>query len=136
MDWLKKAVEFVDYNRWLVVGFIAGVLVMAGGLSCEPLTESPTNPQKLVDAKELQTDFARWQADQQIIAAQFEQAGEDLKSQQEAQDKITKFLLDIASGAAVDWQAGLQLVLAGGGLGAIVDNIRKRGVIAGLKKNA
>ena len=41
--------------------------------------------------------------------------------------------MQLASGGVADMPGLLKLLLTGGGLGAIADNIRKRGLISGLK---
>ena len=44
-------------------------------------------------------------------------------------------ILDLASGGIPDMSSLVKLMIGGGGLGALADNIRKRGLIAGLKRN-
>ena len=65
----------------------------------------------------------------------FEAAGEDLKRQEEAQSEFVQLVTTLATGGVADLPGLIQLLAGGGLLGAIGDNIRKRGLIAGLKRN-
>ena len=50
--------------------------------------------------------------------------------------KLEQVILDLASGAVAFTPGSLlQVLIAGGFLGFAADNIRKRGLIAGLKRN-
>lgn len=69
------------------------------------------------------------------MAARFEAAGQDLEQQQTSNEKIKETLLGLASGGIPDVPGLLKLLIGGGGIGAIIDNIRKGGVIGGLKRN-
>jgi len=63
----------------------------------------------------------------------FTAAGEDLQAQAARNSQIQTMIVDLASGRVPDVPAFLQLLLASGGMGAVYDNIRKRGLISGLK---
>ena len=69
------------------------------------------------------------------MAAKFEAAGKDLVMQAERNEKLKETILGLATGGVPDVPGLIKLVIGGGGLGAIVDNIRKGGVIGGLKRN-
>lgn len=134
MKILASVWRFLKYNRFVVIGPVVGFLVWTGAISCTPKTESPHTPGKMVDARELQIEFKTWQAFTEITAAKFEAAGQDLQEQKERLHKVGQWLIAAATGVT-DWPALIQILFYGGGLGAIADNIGKRGVIAGLKRN-
>lgn len=89
----------------------------------------------MVTEQQLSIDLKSWQAQQEIALAKFEAAGKDIEQQKENNAKIQTMILDLASGGIPDMSGLLKLLLGGGGLGAIADNVRKRGLIAGLKRN-
>ena len=128
--------KWIDHNRFFVIGPIVALLLWCYALSCTPTTPNPLEPGRFVNAKQLQCSFETWQIDQQIVAKQFEFAGEDLQLQVEANKKIETLIIDLASANIVDLSSLVTLLIGGGGLGAIIDNIRKRGLIAGLKRNS
>jgi hypothetical protein len=130
---LEKIWTFMNYNRWLVAGVILALAVTLGGIYCVPLTPSPLREEKLVDEKGLQLEFKTWQMQSQIIQDKFTNAGEDLQAQAARNSQIQAMIVDLASGRMPDVPAFLQVLLASGGLGAVYDNIRKRGLISGLK---
>jgi len=66
----------------------------------------------------------------------FEVADQDIEEQKAAWSEFREILLQLASGSVADLPGLLTLVLGFSGAGAIADNIRKRGLIAGLKKNS
>lgn len=130
---LEKIWQFVDYNRWFVAGVILALVVTLGGIYCVPLTSSPLQPAKMVDEKGLALDFKTWTMQCQVMQDQFANAVEDLKAQSERNGVISSMIVDLASGRIPDLPSVLQLLLGAGGLGAVYDNIRKRGLISGLK---
>lgn len=132
---MKKIVEWVEYNRFLVIGIMLSACLAFYAASCTPQVTSPLDSAKIVDARGLELELKTWESQQSLMTAKFESAGQDLQEQIENQKKIDKLLGDIAANATnpASWPG---LLLTGGGLGAIIDNIRKRGVISGLKRNA
>ena len=132
---MQKVWEWIEYNRFLVLGPLVclGLWFYAG--SCTPLVESPRQPGLMVTAKGLESEVKVWQAEQQIMTTKFEAAGESLKEQAEQNAKITQMIIALSSQNIADMPGLITILLGGGGLGAIADNIRKRGLIAGLKKN-
>jgi hypothetical protein len=130
---LDKIWKFIEYNRWFVAGVILSLMLTFGGIYCVPITPSPLQPAKMVDEKGLALEFKTWQMQCQVMQDQFTSAGEDLKAQTERNGQIETMIVDLASGRMPDIPAFLQVLLAAGGLGAAYDNIRKRGLISGLK---
>lgn len=135
MQVLTKVWDWIEKNRFLVICTLLAIILWIAAASCTPETASVTQPGRFVNADELQIEFAAWQKDVNMMQMKFEYAGKDLQKQQEQFDKLNKFVIDVASGNVADFKTGLLMLLGGGGLGAIVDNIRKRGVISGLKRN-
>lgn len=127
--------SWIEKNRFVVIGPVVGIMIWAYAISCTPETASPLDPGRLVNVSQLEIDFKTWEAQQEITAAKFEAAGNDLKQQAEQNEKLKETILGLASGGVPDVPGLLKLLIGGGGLGAIVDNIRKRGVIGGLKRN-
>lgn len=135
MDKWEKIKKFISYNRFLVIGPIVGILLWFYATSCTPETRNPTAPDQFINAVELKASFESWQADQTRIAALYEIAGEDLQQQEENNLKIQELIMGIATGGVADMPGLLKLIIGTGAIGAIGDNIRKRGLIQGLKRN-
>jgi len=89
----------------------------------------------MVNVQQLDLDFKTWQSQQEIMAAKFEAAGLDLEQQAASNEKIKEMILGLASGGIPDMSGLVKLLVSGGGAGLIIDNIRKGGVIGGLKRN-
>ncbi len=132
---MEKIWKWINHNRFVLIGPIIGIMLWAYAVGCTPLTSSPLDPARLVNVQQLDLDFKTWQSQQEIMAAKFEAAGLDIEQQAASNEKIKETLLGLASGGIPDVPGLLKLMIGGGGLGAIVDNIRKGGVIGGLKRN-
>jgi len=132
---LKKIWKWINHNRYVLIGPIIGIMIWAYALGCTPQTVSPLDPGRLVNVQQLDLDFKTWQSQQEVMAARFEAAGLDLARQKADNEKIKETLLGLASGGIPDMPGLMKLLLGGGGIGAIIDNIRKGGVIGGLKRN-
>lgn len=131
----SKIWKWIDHNRFVVIGPITGLLLWGYALSCTPLTVSPLDPTRQVNERQLTVDLKTWQAQQEVVIIKFESAGQDIEQQKENNKKIQAMILDLASGGIPDMASLVKIMLGGGGLGALADNIRKRGLIAGLKRN-
>lgn len=135
MNALTKIWSVIEKNRWTtilpVVGLILWIVVC---VSCTPTTESPIGTGIKVNAAELERDYETWKANIEITAKQFEYAAADIEKQQEQWSKITGLLMQVASGGVTSHTGLLNIVLASGLLGVSGDNLRKNGVIAGLKR--
>lgn len=133
--WLKIW-SVIEKNRWTVIAPCAGIILwLAVGICCTPETASPTRPTVLVNAAELELDFQTWQADCNVMAKKFEYAGADIKQQAERNSKIESGLMALASGNVTSYTGLLGLLTSSGLVGLFADNIRKNGVIGGLKRN-
>jgi hypothetical protein len=130
---MNKIWKWLECNRFLVVGVLLSAIV---AINCTlPQVVSPLDPGRLVDSRGLDLEFRQWQADCNVMAIRFKAAGEELTEQIDRNTKLEKLITDIATNAPnpLSWPG---LLLSGGGLGAIIDNIRKRGLISGLKIKA
>jgi len=132
---MQKVWKWLNHNRFVVIGPVVGLMLWAYALGCTALTQSPLDVSRMVNVAQLEIDFKTWQAQQEIMAAKFEAAGQDLKQQEERNAKLKETILGLASGGIPDMPGLLKLVVGGGLLGAIGDNVRKGGVIGGLKRN-
>lgn len=133
---MLKIWKWIEYNRFTVIVPICAVVIWLLAVGCTATVPSPVLPGVLVNAVELQMEFEIWQHDQEAMLLRFEAAGKDLEEQEERQAVFWQLVTRLASGGIADWPGLLQLVIGGGLLGALSDNIRKRGLIAGLKRNA
>ena len=97
------------------------------------MTASPLDESNQVNARQLGVEYQQWLAEQKVIESKFEAAGEDLTEQAEANEALKETLLTLASGSVADWSGLMQLLIGGGLLGVVGDNIRKNGVIGALK---
>lgn len=135
MNVLTKIWSVIEKNRWTsilpVVGLILWIVV---SVSCVPTTESPLGQGIKVNAAELERDYETWKIGIEQTAKRFEFAAVDIEKQQEQWSKITGLLMQVASGGVTNYTGLLNVVLASGLLGVSGDNLRKNGVIAGLKR--
>ena len=136
MDTLTKIWGIIEKNRWSTIAPAIGVIVwLVVSFSCVPKTESPIRAGVKVNAKVLKQDFETWKANNELIAKKFQWSAEDIEEQQERWNKFTAILMKVASGNVTSPTGLLNIVLASGLLGVGGDNLRKNGVIAGLKRN-
>jgi hypothetical protein len=133
MDW-KKVWNVIEHHRYTMVCPVIAALVWVFAVGCTPMTLSPVDESKEVNARQLEIEYQSWLAQQKIVEAKFEAAGQDLQQQAEANEAFKQTLLTLASGSVADWSGLVQLLIGGGFLGVLGDNIRKNGVIGGLKK--
>ena len=135
MNVLTKVWSGIEKNRWTtIVPFVGVVLWLIISMSCVPTTKSPIGSGVKVNASELKRDYQTWLADNELKSKMFEFAAEDIKTQQEKWNKFTSVLMQVASGNVTSFQGLLNIFLGSGLLGVGADNVRKNGVIAGLKR--
>lgn len=133
---MKGIWKWITYYRFTVVTPIFILLFWVILYGCSPRVESPLQPGKLVSTSGLATDFKVWQAEQSITMIKFEAAGKNLELQREQQTKFFSLLLKLAGGSVASWPGLLQLLISGGFLAAVGDNIRKDVVLSIYKKKA
>ncbi len=131
---MQKMMKWMNHNRYVLIFPVVSIMLWAYALGCTPTTMSPLVPGRMVNVTQLDLDFRTWQSQQEIMAAKFEAAGLDMEQQKAGNEKIKETILELAAGGIPDVPGLIKLLIGGGGLGAIVDNIRKGGVIGGLKR--
>ena len=135
MEQMKRIWKLIEHHRYTVVCPVIAMGLWVAAVGCTPMTASPLDDAKQVDAGQLSIEYQEWLATQKVIEAKFEAAGEDLTEQAEANEVLKQTLLTLASGSVADWSGLMQLLVGGGLLGVLGDNVRKNGVIGGLKRN-
>jgi hypothetical protein len=135
MEQMKRIWKAIEHHRYTVVCPVIAGLLWVAAVGCTPMTTSPVDETKQVNARQLSIEYQEWLATQPVIEAKFEAAGEDLTEQAEANEVLKQTLLTLASGSVADWSGLMQLLVGGGLLGVLGDNVRKNGVIGGLKRN-
>lgn len=135
IDW-KKVWSWIEKNRFTVFCPVIGAVIWLLAVGCTPVTTSPFNPSQEVTAAQLESEYAVWQEENKIVMIKFETAGKDLQQQYENQQKFLELVMTLASGSVADWPGLVQLLAGSGILGLVGDNIRKNGVIGGLKVKA
>ena len=135
MEQMKRIWKAIEHHRYTVVCPVIAMGLWVAAVGCTPMTASPLDDAKQVDAGQLSIEYQEWLATQKVIEAKFEAAGEDLTEQAEANEVLKQTLLTLASGSVADWSGLVQLLIGGGLLGVLGDNVRKNGVIGGLKRN-
>jgi len=118
-----------------VLAPIVAIVIWAWAVGCTPWVFSPLDPTRHVTEAGLQLDLKTWQSEQEIMIAKFEAAAADIEKQKEDMKKIQDLVLSLASGNVADLPGFLTLLFGTGAIGAVTDNIRKRGLISGLKRN-
>lgn len=135
MNVLTKIWSGIEKNRWTaIVPTIGIILWIILTVSCTITTTSPTMSGVKVNTAELQLAYENWVLECEQTAKRFEYAVKDIEKQQEQWSKITKMLITVASGGVTNYTGLLNVVFASGLLGVGADNVRKNGVIAGLKR--
>ncbi len=132
---MDKVLKWINWNRFLVILPVAGLVTWLIAAGCTPQTISPIDPARQVTAAQLEIDFVSWKNETEIIAARFDYARADLQEQTEQLADLQAKMVTLASGGVADLPGLLKLLMSGAGIGAITDNIRKRGLISGLKRN-
>jgi hypothetical protein len=135
MNW-SEIWSWIEKNRFTVIAPVIGTVIWLVAVGCTPVTESPFVPGKEVTATQLEQDYLIWQKENEIVMQKFENAGKDLEQQKANQAAYIGVITTLASGGVADWPGLIQLLLGSGLVGLIGDNIRKNGVIGGLKRNA
>jgi len=123
---MTKIWTYIRHNSGIVIGSAMIPFVLFYAISCQSVVVSGLQPGKKVNREELvaEVDF---------FLAQAEAKFNDLDRQDLVRDTIFNSVLDLAQGGAVN-PAGLMLVIGNVlGLGAVIDNVRKRTHINTLK---
>lgn len=133
---MNKVFKWIDHNRFIVIAPLVGLAIWIVAVGCMAQAESPIRPGVFVNAKQLAADFEVWELQQKETMIRFDAARQNIEDQEAAWSEFREILLQLASGSVADLPGLLTLVLGFSGAGAIADNVRKRGLIAGLKRNS
>jgi hypothetical protein len=135
-DTLIKLWSLIEKNRWTVIcPFFGVILWLYASFGCIATASNPLNPEQQVTAVELSRIYEIEKQNRLSIDKKFEWAAEDIKEEQERFNQVQATILKLASGDVSDWGGLVQLLFTGGFVGLFADNIRKNGVIGGLKRN-
>lgn len=123
---MTKIFTFFRHNSGLIIGFFLLPIVLFYAFSCQSVVVSGISPGKKISRAELvaEVDF---------FLAQAEAKFSDLDRQDLVKNTIFNSVLDLAQGGVPN-PAGIALVIGNIlGLGAVIDNVRKRTHIQTLK---
>lgn len=135
MQTLEKLWSVIEKNRWATIVPVIGIIAwVALSLSCSLTTLSPIRSGVQVNAVELELDYQTWIADCNTTAKRFKFAASDIERQREQWSKIESALMSVASGNVTSFTGLLGILTTTGLIGFGADNLRKNGVIAGLKR--
>ena len=132
---LNTTIKWINHNRYTVILPIIGLVIWIAAYGCSATTESPTGTGEAVTSSQLEHQFIIWKAEQEVMLLKFQLGVEDIAEQEEKWNKVQALLVKVASGSVANMPGLLQIVLASGLIGVVGDNVRKRGLIAGLKRN-
>lgn len=129
----KKIWNWIEHNRWAVIAPLVGLIIWAVAVGCTPIVTSPITGEP-VTPDELSVEYEVYMLQHQGTLKKFEAAEEEIQRQIEDMEKIKEVLLALASGSVADWPGLLQLLISGGAIGVVLDNVRKGAVIGGMKR--
>ena len=127
MEVMKKLVLTVfNHERYQTVSIIVASLLLLYFFGCEPKCKSITNPSTTVTRAELDIEI-------DILIAKANAGYASIESQEELRDLLFQQTIMAAAGGTINPVALLTSIGAILGLGATVDNVRKRKVIRKLE---
>jgi hypothetical protein len=126
---LTEIWRWAKHNRWTVILPAVGVVLFLYGAGCVAEVQHPFEPDRHVNADELALEIS-------IYTSKFELATVELQRQQEALNAIQEIALSLATGGLTDWGQLLNVLIASGGAGLLMDNRRKNTVISAMKRIA
>lgn len=136
MEKLTTIWNVIEKNRWTtIMPFCSIIAWIVLSIGCEITTLSPTRDGVKVSVAQLQQDYDTWVSDCNATAKRFESAAADIETQQDERAKISEILMAVASGNVTNYTGLLSMITTAGLFGVGADNVRKNGVIAGLKRN-
>jgi len=119
---LAKLKDLLNHERFQVIGVCVTIIFFVWFFGCESKVRSLGNPQLLITRSELNAEV-------DFYLAQAEIRFNDLDKQDEFKRFLVEKSLIIAEGGAVNPYGIFATVLGIFGIGATVDNVRKRNVI-------
>ena len=126
---MKKLWSFIRHNQGMFIGGTIGIAVLIWTYGCESQVRSITNPIIVVNRGQLQIEVDNFIAQAELKFA-------DLDRQDEIKSTLFDTALTFMQGGNVN-PAAVAIVIGNIlGLGAVIDNVRKRTLIQTLKKDA
>lgn len=126
---MKKIWAFVRHNSGIVIGSVLAIAILIWTYGCESQVTSILYAPDLVNRGQLQIEV-------DTFIAQAELKFVDLDRQDEVKSTLFNVAIDFMQGGKVN-PAAVAIVIGNIlGLGAVVDNVRKRTLIQTLKSNA
>ena len=126
---MKELWKFVRHNQGMCIGVLLAVAVLVWTYGCQSQVRSITNPIVVVNRGELQIEVDNFIAQAELKFA-------DLNRQDQVKSTLFNTAIDFMQGGNIN-PAAVAIVIGNIlGLGAVVDNVRKRVLINTLKKNA
>ncbi len=126
---MKKLWTFIRHQQGMCLGVVIAVAVLGWTYGCQSQVKSITNPIILVNRGELQIEV-------NAFIAQAELRFAELDKQDQLKSTLFNTAIDFMQGGNVN-PAAVAIVIGNIlGLGAVIDNVRKRTLINTLKKNA
>lgn len=123
---MTKLWTFIRHNSGICIGFALLPLVLIYAYSCQSTVVSLVRPGQLITRPELVAEV-------DYFLAEAETKFDDLDRQDLVKNTLFNSLIELAQGKAVN-PAGIALVIGNIlGLGAVIDNVRKRTHINTLK---
>jgi len=126
---MKKIWAFIRHNSGIVIGTILCVFVLVWVYGCPSQVTSVTNPPELVTRAELDIEVSYFLEMTEVRYA-------ELDRQDEFKQAVFAVAIGLLEGGTLN--PGAIALLLGNilGLGAVIDNVRKRTLIQTLKSNA
>lgn len=121
MNWTKIK-DLFNHERYQVIAVLATAAFLFWFFGCESKVQSLANPQVLITRASLEAEV-------DFYLAQAEIRFKDLDKQDEFKRLLVEKTLLVAEGGAVNPYGIIATILGILGIGATVDNVRKRNVI-------
>jgi len=123
---MRKILAFLRHNSGIVIGISLGFFIVLYAYGCQSVVVSMIDPSKKVTRQQLVSEV-------DYFLSQAEARFADLDRQDLVKNTIFNSVLDLAAGGDVN-PLGILTVLGNVvGLGAVIDNVRKRTHIQTLK---
>jgi len=133
---LKQITKTTNGLSATIFTTIAALIIGIVGLSCQPETRSVTNPERMINARDLNIEYQVWVAEQQVYQRKFELAADDLEVQAKQLTAVGEAIQELAAGGVPTIPGLLQLLLGAGFAGLLIDNVRKtKATINAVKNN-
>jgi len=151
MDVLHKSLNFIDHERWKVLGFLLAIIMVIGFIGCEPNMPSLQASEKKVTQEVFELEAISMERSLADKLVKYEALGKNLDAEVieynakvefgragfERKIEFRRKFIDLAGGAAIALITGqpleaasvassfLALMGIGVGVGAVIDSKRK-----------